>query len=204
MTSSQRISAGLIAIGALGALILQTYIDITIEGDGLFEAIWSQSRYFTNLMMFAVGIYFARLFVINRLGGQGLSAALTVWIVLVGVVYHALLAATHHPEGGDVVVNLFQHTIIPIAALLFWIAFAPKSELTFKHPLIWLVCPIGYVAFVLIRGGFDGTYPYFFLNPAEIGWPGVGAYVVGLGALFYASGAALVALPRLRRSHPQT
>ncbi|CUK26194.1 hypothetical protein TA5114_02001 [Cognatishimia activa] len=197
MTTIQRAGAGLIAAGALGALALQTYIDITKEGDQLLAAIWSQARYFTNLMMFSVGIFFAIQFANRRLAGPGWSTALTVWIVLVGIVYHVLLSSTHHPEGGDIVVNLFQHTIVPIAALVFWLAFANKQGLTFKHPLIWLACPIGYVAFVLLRGAFDGTYPYFFLNPKDIGWPGVSAYVVGLGVLFYVSGAILVGIARV-------
>lgn len=197
MSGIGRLYAGLIALSALGALTLQTYIDVTGLKDTLISAIWSQSRYFTNLMVFAVGAFFAIIFVRNSGRFAGWHAALTVWIVIVGVVYHVLLANTHYPEGGDVVVNLFQHTIVPILVVGFWLTFAPKSGLNFKLPLIWLICPLGYVSFALSRGLADGKFPYFFLNPDKIGWAGVGLYIVGLGAAFYVLGAAIVFLGKL-------
>jgi hypothetical protein len=189
--ANSRVFAGLIGLGAILTLTVQTGVDVS-NGDAALQSMWSQARYFTNLMVSMVGVFFC-LIAAGRIENRpGLTSAITVWIVLVGVVYHALLASTHHPEGLDVGVNLMQHTVLPIAVLLYWMGFVWKDSLTLGLPLVWLICPISYVAYVLLRGAFDQEYPYFFLNPIDIGWPGVGAYVVGLGVLFYLSGIALV------------
>lgn len=198
-----RFLSGLIGLGAVLTLVVQTGVDVTIEGENPIGSLWSQARYFTNLMVFTVAMFFCLTWVRQGSGSSTSSiwtAAITVWIVLVGVVYHALLAATHHPEGLDIGVNLMQHTILPIAVLLYWMRYVPKGVLEMRLPLIWLACPILYVAYVLLRGAFDQQYPYFFLNPDKIGWQGVGAYIVGLGLLFYVAGAALVLAGRRFRT----
>jgi hypothetical protein len=58
--------------------------------------------------------------------------------------------------------------------------------------LVWVACPLVYAVYAIARGLADGTFPYFFLNPDKTGWIGVGAYLIGLGALFYLAGALLV------------
>jgi len=187
--------AAVIGLSAILTLVVQTGIDV-VSGDALFHSIWIQARYFTNLMVFTVGIYFFLVWRGVIQSRPDWTSAITVWILLVGIVYHALLTATHNPEGLDVAVNLMQHTIIPIAVLVYWVRHVAKGELHMVLPFIWLVCPTVYVAYVLLRGEFDNAYPYFFLNPDKIGWPGVLAYVIGLGAFFYISGALLVLAAR--------
>jgi hypothetical protein len=123
-------------------------------------------------------------------------AALTSWIVMVGIVYHALLAADHNPIGLDAVINVIQHTAVPIAALAFWGLYVPKHGLGFQSPLVWIICPLAYAVYALIRGLADGTFPYFFLNPETTGWLGVVAYILGLGAVYYVAGALLVLVSR--------
>ena len=191
LTVNKRSFGAAIGLGAILTLAVQTGVDVA-SGDGLLQSIWSQARYFTNLMVFTVGIFFCSSLLGKRQDRPGWASAITVWILLVGVVYHVLLSAAHHPEGLDVGVNLMQHTILPLAVLGFWMRYVAKDGLRMNLPLIWLACPLIYVAYALLRGQFDQTYPYFFLNPDKIGWPGVAAYVVGLGALFYVSGALLV------------
>lgn len=191
LTDNRRFFGALIGMGAILTLAVQTGVDVA-SGDGVLQSIWSQARYFTNLMVFTVGIFFSSSLLGTRHNRPGWASAITVWILLVGIVYHVLLSATHHPEGLDVGVNLMQHTILPIAVLGFWVRYVFKDGLHMTLPAIWLACPVTYVGYVLIRGQLDQAYPYFFLNPDKIGWPGVGAYVVGLGALFYLSGALLV------------
>lgn len=195
MTSTQRLFALLIAVAALGAQMTQTILDLG-EGMGLFQSLWRQARYFTVLMVVTTGITFALMVLRNRHSSANWIAALTTWIVMVGIVYHALLAADHNPTGIRAVINEIQHTAVPIATLVFWIAFAPKAGLTFAQPLIWVACPLGYSLYAMVRGMFDGVFPYFFLNPETTGWLGVFAYLVGLGALFYLAGALLVLLSR--------
>ena len=199
LTQTGRLFAGLIAISALGAQAVQTILDLQ-DGMGLFQSLWRQARYFTVLMVVTTGVTYAVMLVQDRDRSAAWLAALTSWIVMVGLVYHALLASDHSPTGIRAIINVIQHTAVPLAALFYWVAFAPKSGLTFAHPAIWVICPLGYAAFALVRGLFDDTFPYFFLNPETTGWFGVLAYLIGLGALFYVAGALLViAAKRLDR-----
>lgn len=195
LTSTQRLFALLIAVAALGAQVAQTVLDLG-EGIGLLQSLWRQARYFTALMVVTTGITFALMVLRQRHAGTGWMAAVTTWIVMVGIVYHALLAADHNPTGIHAVINEVQHTAVPIATLAFWIAFAPKAGLNFLQPLIWVACPLGYSVYAMVRGLFDGTFPYFFLKPETTGWLGVLAYLIGLGALFYVAGALLVLIAK--------
>lgn len=189
----------LLAASAWGTLFLQAGIDLS-QGDALWVSIWKDARFFTNLSVFLLALC-ASVFALRGWTGPSLPAALVVWMSLTGGVYHALLAATHHPEGWDILVNIFQHTVLPIGAFLVWLAFAPKVGLRMVHPLIWTAWPTIYAVYALLRGLSDGTFPYFFLNPDKTGWLGVGAYIIGLGLVFYLAGLLVLALAkRLTRS----
>ena len=198
MTFHVRLWVACVAAIAIATLVLQTGVDLA-AGDGLFGSLWAQARYFTNLTVLAVALIFG----VQAVGGRwlhpGWSAAITVWIVLVGVVYHALLAATHHPEGWDVLVNISQHTVLPALVLLSWATIAPRQGLLPRHAVLWVAYPMGYAAYAIIRGVLDGKFPYFFLDPVKTGVPGVIGYVLGLGALFLLVGLLFVWLAsRLR------
>ncbi|WP_370228358.1 Pr6Pr family membrane protein [Cognatishimia sp.] len=195
LTQFERACAAVIAIAALGAQVIQTGLDLS-DGMGLLESLWRQARYFTVLMVVTTGVTFAAMALRNAHRSAGWMTAVTSWIVMVGIVYHALLAADHNPTGIRAVINEIQHTAVPIATLVFWAMFSPKAGLSFKAPLVWVACPLGYSVYAMIRGLFDGKFPYFFLNPETTGWLGVLAYMVGLGALFYVAGALMVLASR--------
>jgi len=188
--SNDRICVIALAFLVWATLGLQIIVDMS-QGKTMFGALWHQMRYFTNLMVFTMAVVLT-VIAVRGWRGSSLPAAVTVWMLIVGLVYHTLLSATHHPEGWDVLVNIMQHSVLPIAMLALWIGFAPKSGLRFWDAFTWLACPVLYVSYVLIRGAFDGVYPYFFVDPVKTGWPGVAGFVVGLGALFFLAGAALV------------
>jgi hypothetical protein len=49
------------------------------------------------------------------------------------------------------------------------VAFAPTNRPTYRQSLSWLVYPLAYLFFSLVRGGITGWYPYPFLNPNQPG-----------------------------------
>lgn len=56
-----------------------------------------------------------------------------------------------------------------------------KKWYSYKPIVFWLAFPLLYGAISLIRGMYDGFYPYFFLNPNGHIPDGVGSYAnVGL------------------------
>jgi hypothetical protein len=118
-----------------------------------------------------------------------LRGAATLYIVITGIVYAALLS------GQDVGalapwVNSALHQVIPLAMLADWACFRPWSRASSLAALGWLVYPLAYFAYSLIRGAVVHWYPYPFLDPRHPG--GYGR--VALYAVVLAAAMALLAL----------
>jgi hypothetical protein len=190
-----RLVAAALSAAAIFTLALQTYVDTAVKEFSFLGSLIDQYLYFTNISVLLVALL-CGLFALRGWTGPSLPAGLTLWMALVGVIYHALLAADHNPEGLDVVVNLFQHTVLPIGVALMWLALAPKEGLSARDPFLWAIYPILYAVYGLAVGTLGGKYPYFFLNPVKTGWGGVGLYIIGIAALFLAGGFAIYALAR--------
>jgi hypothetical protein len=105
---------------------------------------------------------------LNRAGSQ---SAVTVYILVVGVVYNLVLRAIWHPEGMQRIVDEMLHVISPLLMLWYWIRFTEKSDLHTGMALRWLAFPFLYTVFIAVRGAVSGFYPYPFLNVPVIGYP---------------------------------
>ncbi|WP_417724485.1 Pr6Pr family membrane protein [Salipiger sp.] len=199
MTPTARTTAALVACLAAGALALQIHVGLERRpGLTVWQEIWREARYFTILTNTLVAATFAAV-ATGRRPGAVWSAAITLWIVLVGVVYHALLA--RELSGHGALADAALHTGVPLAVTLWWLRFAPKAGLSPHHAVWWLLWPAAYVGYALIRGAVDGRHPYYFLDPGRSGWDGVGLWVLALGAAFLAGGLAVVALARALAPH---
>ena len=118
-----------------------------------------------------VAIVFTGIAIGSRLwSNPSLLGATTLYIVLVGVVYGLLLHGLLELSGGDAIANVLLHVVTPIFVPIFWIAFAPKGNLSRRDPLLWAIYPLGYLAYALIRGEVTRRYPYPFINVNELGW----------------------------------
>lgn len=98
------------------------------------------------------------------MAGAAVSAAATVYIVVVGSIYAVLLRATWHPRGILILTNALMHYVTPVGYPLFWILFAEKRGLRWRLALWWLIYPIAYMGWVLCHGGLSNWYPYTFLD----------------------------------------
>lgn len=96
-----------------------------------------------------------------------LRSATTVYALIVGIGFSLLLSGL---EGIRLTAvpwdNTVLHYIIPVAMLGDFLINRPTRHIPFKKGLMWLLFPIVYVAYSLIRGAITGWYPYPFLNPA--------------------------------------
>ena len=105
-------------IGAVAAisLVLQSYVNLIADGPEatLLSVWWNMLRYYTILTNLVV----AAVFIMRPQFTAHWAGAITLQILLVGIVYHALLSSTHVPEGllGEVA-NHGLHTVAP--ALVF-------------------------------------------------------------------------------------
>lgn len=114
---------------------------------------------------------------------QLVRGALTLYILMTGIIFALLLSGvpglilTAVPWD-----NIVLHYIIPIVAVIDWVVDPPRVKLPWKKVLLWLIYPLAYVSWALIRGTMDGWYPYPFLNAEANGYPQVLITVVILSA----------------------
>jgi hypothetical protein len=95
--------------------------------------------------------------------------AITFYIVIVGVVYNIILRPLWKPEGFQQLVNELLHSVVPLLFLLYWLLSVPRTGLPYKAVLPWMLYPLIYIVFVLIRGAFSGFYPYPFIDVGKLG-----------------------------------
>lgn len=127
---------------------------------------------------------------------EGVRAAVTMYIVVVGFVYHFMLAPYWKPEGLLAGVNLVLHYVMPAAFLLDWLWFTPKGRLRWIDPVKWLAFPLIYGGWTLIHGLATHWWPYGFVNVDQLGLGRVVAIFAGLLLFFLLVGLALVGLDR--------
>lgn len=130
-----------------------------------------------------------------------LRTATTVFILIVGIGFALLLAGL---EGVALTAapwdNTVLHYIIPVAVLLDFFIDRPQSRQRFKKLLIWLLYPLAYFAYTMIRGAIVGWYPYPFLNPNNSTYAEIAVAVAGLfilGIIFFAIAAKLSSKKKL-------
>lgn len=123
-------------------------------------------------------------------------SGLLVYIIVVGLIYHAALARIWSPGGIHKIADVIQHYLVPVLFLLHWI-FVPKGTLGWKLVPSWLVFPAVYFGFILLGGAIADAYPYPFVDVSRLGLLRVliNAGVITLG--FTVVGVGVVALDRL-------
>ena len=62
----------------------------------------------------------------------------------------------------------------------------------------WLVYPVAYLVYTMVRGRIVGTYPYPFLNVSTLGYLQALANAMVLLVVFLGIGALIIAISRRR------
>lgn len=140
-----------------------------------------------------------------------IKGAVTLYILITGLVYNIILAPATHLAPGTLTVPLIGgtprndllHILTPILALVDWLLFDAHVALRWRTALFWLSYPLAYMGFILIRGVLinaamvpDGgtRYPYGFINVDHLGYGGVALNMVIYGFAFWLLGCALIAI----------
>ena len=92
--------------------------------------------------------------------------AVTLYMTMTGVIYAVLLA----PASADVGltaqwVDVIVHENGPLVVFADWVLAPPDRRPTLRDVRAWLVFPVVYVVYSLIRGPIADWYPYPFLDP---------------------------------------
>lgn len=99
-----------------------------------------------------------------------------IFMFIVIVTYHFLLSSGGEYVGIRNITNFTLHYLIPIFVFMNWFVFEIMKKYSYKFIFYWMIYPFLYTFVSLVRGLFDGFYPYFFLNPNGEIPVGVGSY----------------------------
>lgn len=164
---------------------------------------WGDFNYYTVISNAVCFVYFLISLAVNirRLAGKRhvttwkprIEGAVVFCITVTMLIYNFVL----RPEtfqmgnGGNFysVLNMVQHYIVPTMAILDWLLFCPKGRWRRYDPVSWLLIPLVYFIYILIRAPFAGNiagtsspYPYGFIDIQMYG-VGTVAHNVLLAAL---------------------
>lgn len=186
--------------GFLGFTAVATEVATLVER-GSFNALnfFSYFTILTNIFVFLTLIVSA-IALAHGVNDKisSIRSAATVYILLVGVGFSILLSGldgiTFAAVPWD---NTVLHYIIPLAVLFDFIYDRPLKT-DFNKALTWLVFPLTYLIYALMRGIVTGWYPYPFLNPLTSGFGTVVLSIMGLIGLSLALTWAVVRVGRNR------
>ena len=122
----------------------------------------------------------------------------TTSILMVGITYHFLLRNVWNPQGLQLLADIILHYAVTILTLVYWLVFSPRFKLGVFAPLAWCIYPLGYFVYVFARGELLGSYPYYFIDVARIGYRQAMFNSLGLLLAFIALGAVVRAAAALR------
>lgn len=193
INNNQQLKQGysiLIALLAWAAIIFQFYLMMENRNSSVAETTIRFFSFFTILTNLLVAIFFTILIFRfkNSLPGdqknRGDVTAITVYITCVGLVYQILLRNTWHPQGMQMVTDELLHSVIPVLVIIYWFLFENTLSVPYRQIGRWLLYPLIYLIYVLIRGYFSGFYPYPFINITALGIEKVLLNSIVMTALF--------------------
>jgi len=122
-----------------------------------------------------------------------ISISVLVAISVTGLIYNfVLVPIVDAPPVNIGFVNFALHALSMVLALVNYFVFEQKGNYRRMHVIVAMAFPaIYWLVFVSIGGRID-YYPYFFMNPMEIGWLMVFIWLVILLGSFAVLGALLV------------
>ena len=173
------------------------------------ETIIRYFSFFTILTNLIVAIYFTRLLFRKNNKVTSLPrrnnnlTAITVYILVLGLIYQVVLRSLWHPEGLQMWVDELLHTLIPSAVLIFWVLYQDFNRLKWKSILSWLIYPLVYLVYILLRGKASGFYPYPFIDVDHLGIQKVMINSIFLLVFFVFISAILIGCGKLMLSKKQ-
>lgn len=194
---------GLAACLGWSALAIQMYLVFWVrwqEQASLLGGLVNFFSYFTVLSNTLVAVVLshaafgregsARRFFLAPATASGITAS----IVLVGLAYSLLLRHLWQPEGWQWLADELLHDVMPLVFVVYWWCCVEKGSLRLRHLLAWLLYPLVYFAYVLLRGHTIGVYPYPFIDVASLGFTQVLVNALAILLGFIAIGLLLLGL----------
>jgi len=125
----------------------------------------------------------------QRAGGRVFRALRLDALVLAvggGVVHWFLLRPLLDLHGADLLADKLLHIVVPLLCLVGWLVFGPRGLISRRDIGAFLVVPVGWLVYTLVRGAFVDWYPYPFVDVGEHGLGVVIVNCIGISALMLA------------------
>lgn len=171
--------AALIAVIAWSGLLLQLYLSLRLTdsmGMSSAQGVAMYLGYFTVLTNMLVGTATTLPLVVPSSAWAGFFVRpvaigwVTASIAFVGVAYFVLLRHVWNPQGLQLMADVVMHYIVPALVVIYSLMALRRAPLRWTSPLWWSLYPIGYFAYVLVRGALMGRYPYHFIDVSQLGY----------------------------------
>lgn len=201
----KRSISSLLALISWFALLTQYFLMIENSSVRMAETNIRFFSYFTILTNSIVVLYYTvmafdrrenNLIYINK---PGILTSITAYITIVGLVYQVLLRQLWEPHGLQKLVDELLHTFIPVGVILFWYLYENKTEVKYIQIFKWLIYPLVYLIYILVRGNFSNFYPYPFVDVNHLGLEKVIINSLLLIALFISISVLYIRIGKLIR-----
>lgn len=195
----------LVAVTGWFAIIAQFILMHENRTTSIPEMVVRFFSFFTILTNILVASYFTSQIISskgkteNLFSKTGSLTAITVYITVVGLVYQIALRHLWKPTGLQMIVDELLHTIIPTITIIYWLLYEQKAELKWKIIPKFLLYPLFYLAFILVRGQLSGFYPYPFINVSVLGWSQTFINSIVLFGVFLVLSSFFVGIGKLKR-----
>ncbi|MBC7401229.1 MAG: Pr6Pr family membrane protein [Mucilaginibacter sp.] len=196
----------LLAIMVWVALIIQFYISTEkylSQGRTFGGAIVQLLSYFTieNNILVALALTALLLWPASKLGRffskPSVLGAITMYITIVCLVYQLVLRGQHTQYGWFRFCDEILHSISPPMFILFWLLFIPKANLSWAKAINWLLFPLLYCFYILIRGAISNYYPYSFIDGTKLTYPQITINCFFLLLAFLSLGLLFVGITKI-------
>lgn len=155
--------------------------------------------YFTILSNLLVAITTLQL-TTERWGGRVfrvLRLNAVTGIAVTGLIHWFLLRPLLDLHGADLLADKLLHVVVPLLAVVGWIAFGPRGQIGTSDLAPSAIYPVLYLAWTLAHGAISDWYPYPFIDVTEHGY--VVVLLNALGVVFLLVAICLGALTLDRR-----
>jgi len=127
--------------------------------------------------------------------------AVVLYMAITGVVFALLLSGLQEELQTTIPwVDFVVHKLMPIVLVVDWLLDPPRHRLPRWTAAAWLVYPLAWLLYTLVRGERVDWYPYPFVDVSTHGYDGVLLRGVVLAAGFALAAAAMLWLANRRVS----
>jgi hypothetical protein len=98
--------------------------------------------------------------------------------------------------GWDLVEDRLLHIAVPVLALVGWVVFGPRGRAERRDLVPFLVLPVAWLVYTVVRGELVEWYPYPFVDVNEHGYGVVLLNCAAIAAAMVAAALGAIALDR--------